>query len=108
MPMRTAVLVLLAALTGCGLNDSAPPLDEDTFVEIMAQLHVLEARFEIHEDLPAALRDSLLARFDADSTALAETQAFYVQHPEVFRDLYARIIDRINAELGTDGGPVLQ
>ena len=70
--LRFTLLFLL--LPACGvLPSEVPPIKDETLIEVLVELHLLEARFEVHEDLPPSLRDSVLARYGVDSTALDAT-----------------------------------
>lgn len=93
-----APALLLAFLTNAGCNQkssSPPPVADSTFVSLLAELHLLEARQTTTGKLPAALRDSVFDRYNVDSTAYEQTVAYYSRHVEEYAELYNQVVDRL-------------
>lgn len=95
--------VVLVASHGCARSPDVP-LDEDTFVEVMVELHLLDARPEptISYD---ELRAAILQRYGTRETAVDSTTRYYAEHPDEYSEVYGRIIDRLNERRRPDHPP---
>ena len=94
---RMLALLLLGGGVGCSTPVSTePPIPDSTLVDVLVDLHVLEARDETLGDVPPALFDSVLTRHGLDSTRYNASLRYYSRHPEAYRDLYDDVIDRLN------------
>jgi hypothetical protein len=93
-------VVLLSPTAACTLlEDEQPPLDEDTLVVVIADLHLLEARADLEgETLPPSARDSLFAYHGISAQAYEETVAYYAERPRAYNALYRRVVDRLRED----------
>ncbi len=94
--MRVVSLILLAGLlSGCFLTEpDGPALDDETFVAVKAELHLLQTRFELdEEELAAEARDSVFAYFEISPESYEETVEFYSQRPREYHRLYRQVVD---------------
>lgn len=108
LPLAWAILLPLLALPACGKSASGPPVADSTMVEVLVDLHLLDARRQLlAEDSAAALQadtlpappghEEVLRRHGVDSAALARTITYYGEHLEAYRRLYDRVIDRLQS-----------
>jgi len=104
-PMLLGTLLCLTA--ACTLmGEQEPPLDDDTFVAVIADLHLLEARADLPEaeELPPEVRDSLFAYHGVTKAAYDATVGYYAERPREYHALYRRVIDRLREdEMGVLG-----
>lgn len=102
--MRLLSLILAAVLLGtsaaCTLvEEDAPPLDEDTLVVVIADLHLLEARADLEgEALPPGARDSLFAYHGISAQAYGAAVDYYAERPRAYHALYRRVVDRLRED----------
>lgn len=92
-----ATLAVALLLSGCGALSDAPPIPEDTFVSVMADMHLVAARHANEGSLPAGLRDSVLAAYGVSSSQFDATLTYYVEHPGAYNDVYSSIVDTLSA-----------
>lgn len=76
-------------------------------VEVLLELHLAAARQQIHGDVVPAARDEIFQRHGLDATRFDATMAFYVEHPEVYLEVYNAVLDRLSAERAHSYGPAL-
>ena len=73
---------------------------QDTFVEIMVELHLLDARPELDGSRDELLED-IVKRYDVELTTIDSALVYYSRHPDEYSEVYARIIDRLTEESTT-------
>lgn len=89
--------VLFAA--ACSTKDAHLPASNDSLlVEVLVDLHLLDARSTIVKDVQPGRRDSVLWRHGLDSAGFEAAMRRYLDHPEAYEALYGRVVDRLNAE----------
>ncbi|MDX1429974.1 MAG: DUF4296 domain-containing protein [Rhodothermales bacterium] len=75
-------------------------MDREEFVAILVDLHLVESRREIVGDVPPDTRDSILARHRVSARTYERAVRYYAERPDLYLDLYNRVIDSLSAELG--------
>lgn len=98
--MLRILLVFVGLLaTGCvGPAGRQAPMADSTVVQVLLELHLLEARSETDGDVPPAARDSVFAHYGVSEELFEKTLAYYAGQPEAFGQIYGRLLDRINVE----------
>jgi len=102
--MRLLPLILAVALLGTTaactlLEEEQPPLDEDTLVVVIADLHLLEARADLEDEtLPPAARDSLFAYHGISVQEYEAAVSYYAERPRAYNALYRRVVDRLRED----------
>jgi hypothetical protein len=89
----TATLVLTVA----ACDEARNPVAEDTFVDVMVELHLLDARPEL-DDSRDELREVIFQRYDVEPMSIDSALVYYSRHPDEYSEVYARIIDRLTEE----------
>lgn len=93
-----AALLGLGILAGCsGFSSDEKPLPDSTFARILTEIHLADARDAIETPAPPALRDSIFARYNVDSSAFDATLDYYSRHPKAFETLYGSVIDSLQS-----------
>ena len=98
--MRTALLLLLTLpLAACGsLTEPDPPVPDSTVVDVLTDLHLLDARSGEMGDVPPGTREALLAAHGLDSTRFDRALLFYADHPERYFAVYDSVVSRLSEE----------
>jgi len=102
--MRLLPLILAVALLGTTaactlLKEERPPLDEDTLVVVIADLHLLEARADlVGETLPPGARDSLFTYHGISIQDYEAAVDYYAERPRAYNALYRRVVDRLRED----------
>lgn len=89
--------LVLWLTAGCAPEGSKPVADS-TMVEVLIELHLLNARLEIEDRPLLGARDSILQRYGLDSAAFAAAMRYYADRPQEYADLYGRVVDEMAAE----------
>jgi len=89
------IFVLVLILAGCARHSAERPIEDSVLVEILADLHVEEAR--INHDLPGVVsRDSVLARHGTTDAELNRTLGSYAEDLPGYLRLYDRVINELS------------
>ncbi len=94
----------VSALAACGGN-APPPVPDGAMVTVLAEMHLLQAREELTEADTGEMQDSLLAAHGLDSTAWEDAIAWYTSHPEIFGEIYGRVVDTLQVQQMYEIGP---
>ncbi|MEX2402089.1 MAG: DUF4296 domain-containing protein [Rhodothermales bacterium] len=68
---------------------------DTTMVDVLVELHLLNAREETQGRPLLRARDSLFSRYGIDSTAYAEAVTYYADRPGEYGDVYGRVVDEL-------------
>ncbi len=105
MPARSLAIGILSLLTfsvmsSCGADGrSSDEITADSaHAEIIADLHLADARAEITGEPADSLRDAALAIHALDSTAMFEVLDAYARDPEQAVALYERANEQLTEE----------
>ncbi|MEX0747176.1 MAG: DUF4296 domain-containing protein [Rhodothermales bacterium] len=103
--MKILYLSLLPLSLGCAKPET-PPVADSTMVDLLIEFHLVNARYEVSENQPLHLRDSILARYGVDSATFVRAASFYADNPDRYDQVYSRVLDRLNVErLSLPAGP---
>ena len=95
--LALTLVLTLVLLAGCSQTPSSP-VPDSTMVEVLVDLYLAGARTDVADHLPAASRDSVLARHGLDSTANRSALRYFAAHPAAYGALYERVVDRLAIE----------
>lgn len=102
LPLVTLFLVALLPLSGCSsISEPGPAVSDSVYVEVLVDLHLLQARFDEGVPFDSTLRPVVLRNHGVTEEDLDQTTLFYSDHQEEFLTLYNRVIDRISEEQRT-------
>jgi len=89
-------LALCVALVGCSsFAPEEPPVPDSTLVQVLVEMHLAEARRQVHGPIPPALRDSILMQHGLDNTRLDAAMDFYSARPVAYEALYDIVLDSL-------------
>lgn len=97
------VLLLVVGLMGCGKSAPPPPVERGLFVEVYAEIQLLEAAHRqrmIRAPRDAnfhALRDSVLTKFGVSDSAFTETYRHWYSQPDELSALIDEVIAAIDS-----------
>lgn len=98
-PIGHILLLGLLVLPACSaFTSDEPPLSDSTMVEVLIELHLVNARLDLQYDLPPAVRDSILFKYGLDAQRFEDLIAYYADHPEAYAALYTTMLDRLSDE----------
>lgn len=95
---------------GCGTTPDERPISDSLLVEILADLHVEEARIN-HGLTGVVSRDTILARYGANEAELNRTLDSFSEDLAAYLRLYDRVIGELSeryAREGDDGADTLE
>jgi len=96
-------LLLSAALVAAGLagcssaSEEAPPLPDSTFSRVLVEMHLLSARAQRADSLPAGAPDSLLREYGLERRDVEATLRYYSRRPARLDAIYDAVIDTLSA-----------
>lgn len=99
--MRAGWAALALAVGGCGAPTGEPPVADSTLVDVLAELHLADARAALdstrsgHAD---SLRAVALAAHDLDDAALADRLDALARAPDRLRATYDLLDTRLALE----------
>ncbi len=94
-----AVGLLLLLLGGCGTEASSGlGLPDSVLVEVIAEVHLADARADHTGQPQDSLRAAALAPFDLDTVAFQRMLDYYAEHPAVYAPLYGQALDLLIRE----------
>jgi hypothetical protein len=97
--LPSTLLAALLTLPACSaIISEEPPITDSTMVEVLIELHLTDARADLHYDLAPALRDSIFFKYGLDEQRFLEILDYYADHPEAYAAVYTTVLDRINDE----------
>lgn len=102
---RLLVPVLICVLlggplltTGCSAVESEdPPVADSTFARVLVEFHLLDGQRQHTAALPAAIEDTVLARYGVARADFEKTLTYYSTHPKDFSALYNAVLDTLRA-----------
>lgn len=96
--LLSPALLLIATFSligGCVSRTNAVP--DDTFVEVMIELHLVEAR-RISDAERTSMRTEVFRRYGVTESAVRQKLTRLDDEPEHYAELYARVVDRLTEE----------
>lgn len=103
--IRSVALVLAVVVAAIGCAEGGPPIDEDRFVDVQVELHLIEARPGTDTDR-VELRTRALTEHGVDEHQLEAATRYYADNLDDYVAVYERIVDRLTEErarLGASG-----
>ncbi len=92
-------LSLFLTLTGCSAeHPAAPGLSDSLMVDVLAEVHLADARAAHTGESRDSLRAEALAPFGLDTLAFQQALDYYAEHPDTYAPLYARALDQLIRE----------
>ncbi len=91
---------LMLLITGCGDRPS-DILDEDTYINLLVEIHILRAidnRFEDHQKT-MSIQESVLSHYGVSIEQFDRSHHYYMQDTEAQRDRISKARTRLNEEL---------
>ncbi len=92
--------MLLLGLVGCTPITSVeqPVVSDSLMVEVLLDLHLVDARARALGNVTPGLRDSVLAHHGLDSVRYEAAVQRLMENPDTYLDLYSQALDRLNDE----------
>lgn len=103
--IRSVALVIAVVVAASGCAEGEPPIDEDRFVDVQVELHLIEARPGTDTDR-VELRTRVLTEYGLDEHELEAATRYYAENLDEYVVVYERILDRLTEErarLGPSG-----
>lgn len=89
--------LIIFAFGGCG-SESSRPIADSTMVDVLVEMHILNARIHTTDRPLVGARDSVFHRYGIDSTSFIQMMIYYAEHPDDYADVYGRVVDRLAVE----------
>jgi hypothetical protein len=94
---------IFLSLSGCNQDPKKPPIEEEKFISIMIDIHLLEARLENLKQLNdtsffAAGKgyEQIYKNHSVTKEQFRQTFDFYLNHPKQMDKLYEKIVDSLS------------
>ena len=89
--------LLLVLLAGCSALDfDAREVPDSTLVDVLVELHLVEARIDAGFEVPVGLRDSIFQHYEVTEEAVTATLEYYVEHPQEYLQLMEDVQERLS------------
>ncbi len=98
--LLTGAVSLMLLISGCG-DRSSDILDEDTYIDLLVEIHILRAidnRFEDHQKT-MSIQESVLDHYGVSIEQFDRSHQHYMQDTEAQRDRISKARTRLNEEL---------
>jgi len=110
--MKIYFFILVCLLYSCSNTEGGIPeniLSETEFENILAEIHLSEAAFELNktenmENVKATLANnytSIYSEYKISAVDFKNTLNYYSQHPEKLEEIYSNVLERLNEERST-------
>lgn len=98
------ICLIVPAIAGCG-SDRSKPVADSTMVDVLVEMHILNARIQITDRPVVGALDSIYYRYGIDSTAFTRAMAYYAEYPDEYAEVYSRVVDELASERAPISGP---
>lgn len=96
--LRIVSAALFALLVwGCA-PDTRSPIPDSTMVNVMVELHLLNARMDLSGRPIEHARDSILHGYGIDSASYEGALHYYAEHPVEYGAIYGQVVDALASE----------
>lgn len=103
LPPYVCLLPAVLFLTACGTEHAADPgLSDSLMVEVLAEVHLADARAAQTGQRRDSLRVAALATFDLDTLDFQRALDYYAAHPDALAPIYTRALDQLVRERRTE------
>ena len=104
--MKIISLILCLILLSCGNQQKETPqniLSENSFINLLKDIHLAEAKFELHktkgiENAKKELAHNYRAIYETHAITADDfdkTLDYYAQHPEQLEKIYTRVLEQL-------------
>ncbi len=98
------IWLIAVSIGGCG-SDRSKPVADSTMIDVLIEMHVLNARIHVTDRPMEGARDSIFHRYGIDSSAFVRAMDYYARHPDQYAEVYGRVVDELAAERAPINGP---
>jgi len=107
--MKIFPFILCLILLSCGSQKTGIPKDilsENSFISLLKDIHLAEAKFELHKTKGMQNAKNELARnystiyetHEITADDFYKTLDYYAQHPEQLEKIYTRVIEQLTKD----------
>ena len=101
---KITIFLLLLSIIGCNKTIEKPAkfLEKDEMTDLMFELSLLTAsRSNYSQDsvFKGLTPQYVLSKYDLDSSAFVELNKYYIQHPEIYAEIYDSINNRLQNKI---------
>ena len=107
--MKISSFILCLILIGCGNQQKETPqniLSENIFINLLKDIHLAEAKFELHktkgmENAKNELAynySSIYRKYEITLDYFDKTLDHYAQHPEQLEKIYTRVLEQLTKD----------
>ena len=107
--MLSILSVLLLACTTCKTEIPSGILFEREFVNMLKEVHLAEAAFELNKSKGTVNAKNTLAnsyqstykKYDIDTSSFNKSLEYYAKHPEILEEIYSTVLEQLTGERST-------
>ena len=107
--MKIASVIFCLILIGCGNQQKETPQDilsENIFIDLLKDIHLAEAKFELHKTKGMGIAKNELAhnyssiykKYEITLDDFDKTLDYYAQHPEQLEKIYTRVLEQLTKD----------
>ena len=107
--MKISSFILCLILIGCGNQQKETPQDilsENIFIDLLKDIHLAEAKFELHKTKGMENAKNELAHnystiyktHEITPDDFDKTLDYYAQHPEKLEKIYTRVLEQLTKD----------
>ena len=110
--MKIILSILSVLLLACSAPKTEIPteiLSETEFANMLKEIHVAEAAFELNKskgmenakNTLANSYQSIYKKYDIDDSTFNKSLEYYAKHPEILEDIYSTVLEQLTGERST-------
>ena len=93
-----SLLLVLPACSGQAPTEAGPSIADSTMIQLLIELHLVEARANIVQSDESTRRDSILLQYGVEREAFDAAMDYYAAHPSEFVSIYSEALDKLSDE----------
>ncbi len=100
----SCILFLIASgliTSGCAdkvTGTSPAPVPDSVMIELLIEMHLTEARIEMHNEPMLETRDSIFVQYGITPATFEAAMDYYTENPEAYLKIYTEALDKISDE----------
>lgn len=96
-------VVIISALVASGCADkvtgtSPAPVPDSVMIELLIEMHLAEARIEMHHEPMLETRDSIFVQYGITQATFEAAMEYYTENPEAYLKIYTEALDKLSDE----------
>lgn len=100
-PFIFGFIVSASMMSGCAdkvTGTSPTPVPDSVMIELLIEMHLVEARIEMHNEPMLEARDSIFMQYGITPAIFGEAMDYYTENPDAYLKIYTEALDKLSDE----------